>query len=420
MKCEYFQRNNKCYYGKKDGIHVGTKDKLDILENYITAWMMKILQANYNGRTYSGVVFIDCMCSSGMYIDDDNQVVTLGTSIRAAKRFITNKKNRFNDKDFTLILNDIDHDSVLCQKCRIEGLNDHDLISSFYYEKDVSKFLTDETVFNHISKDNHVLLFYDPYAADIRWNEIKTFIEELNNRHIRFDIILTHFHQNDTQRALYAGNRLTNPLSILKYEQTYLLSIDELYDALDKLDSVEKSLWFRDRIIHIMSNQLGLNINQIAYAPIFNSMNKDVYDIVCYSKSMKGKLLFKQVMFDNNKEDKKTQNGYQVKALFDFDDEETNYLQDRKEHSEKYIYYSLDHYARTIAKKFNKKNYVTFQELKNYLDNHPYINFENTKIELYNLLKKNHNVIISTGKIEDRILDFSNAEFDIVRIGGWK
>ena len=56
-----------------------TIKKFELVEAYIETWAQKLLQ----NSICKGIIFIDCMCNSGVYHDDDGNEV-LGTPIRVA------------------------------------------------------------------------------------------------------------------------------------------------------------------------------------------------------------------------------------------------------------------------------------------------------------------------------------------------
>lgn len=48
-----------------------TIKKFELIEEYIKSWAKKLLLTD----SCDGLIFIDCMCNSGVYIDDAGQVV---------------------------------------------------------------------------------------------------------------------------------------------------------------------------------------------------------------------------------------------------------------------------------------------------------------------------------------------------------
>jgi hypothetical protein len=56
-----------------------TIKKFELIEEYIKSWAEKLLLTG----SCNGLIFIDCMCNSGVYIDDAGQVVK-GTAVRVS------------------------------------------------------------------------------------------------------------------------------------------------------------------------------------------------------------------------------------------------------------------------------------------------------------------------------------------------
>jgi three-Cys-motif partner protein len=56
-----------------------TIKKFELIESYIETWVQKLL----NNPKCKRIVFIDCMCNSGLYYDENGEIVK-GTPIRVA------------------------------------------------------------------------------------------------------------------------------------------------------------------------------------------------------------------------------------------------------------------------------------------------------------------------------------------------
>ena len=96
--------------GKKKTIiataHPHTIKKFELIEEYIKSWSQKLmLYENCNT-----LVFIDCMCNSGVYFDDDGNLVD-GTSVLVANALL-NVARKYPSKMVQLYLNDINKKKV--------------------------------------------------------------------------------------------------------------------------------------------------------------------------------------------------------------------------------------------------------------------------------------------------------------------
>ena len=96
--------------GKKktviDTAHPHTIKKFELIEEYIKSWSQKLmLYENCNT-----LVFIDCMFNSGVYFDDDGNLVD-GTSVLVANALL-NVARKYPSKMVQLYLNDINKKKV--------------------------------------------------------------------------------------------------------------------------------------------------------------------------------------------------------------------------------------------------------------------------------------------------------------------
>ena len=82
--------------------HPHTIKKFELIETYIKSWAQKLMLND----SCSGIVFIDCMCNSGVYRDDDGKEV-FGTPIRVANALLDVART-YTDKQVHLFFNDYD------------------------------------------------------------------------------------------------------------------------------------------------------------------------------------------------------------------------------------------------------------------------------------------------------------------------
>jgi len=391
-ECSYYNRNGFCYYGmkKKNGtnrIHVGTEDKLDILENYAEDWIWAILtDSTSKYKQYSGAIFCDCMCSSGKYVNKSDEVVK-GTSLRVLS--ILNKvKQKYPTKELRLIINDKGVQEIKCQKCRIGEIEHKDIYVEIS-NKDVRDFLLEMKNGNKISDNYHLLLFYDPFKAEIYWDEIGEYLKGT-----RFDLILTHFHQNDTQRVI--SNSVSQEVKN-KYQKTYGIDFEDLKLKLCGQNSKNKNLILRELLIENMKKIFGDNA-YITCLPVFNKNNKDVYDIVLYSKSEVALEKFKNVMYKVMSK--------RVEEYDNFDQEEFNLscLNENQtimfDMKDIFYFYSIKTFVKIIAINFSGQS-ISKEELTNFIKHHVFIPTNIKRdidrwlkskydVEVYNINKEKH------------------------------
>ncbi len=89
--------NNNLLVGEA---HPHTIKKFELVTSYVETWAQKLLQ----NPACKGIVFIDCMCNSGVYIDNDGKEV-FGTPIRVAKK-LRDAAGQYPNKKIFVYLND--------------------------------------------------------------------------------------------------------------------------------------------------------------------------------------------------------------------------------------------------------------------------------------------------------------------------
>lgn len=94
-----------------------TVKKFELIERYVDEWARKILGV----KNSDGVIFIDCMCNSGLYCTSDGESI-VGTPIRISKLLNTIMEN-YPDKKALLFFNDFDKEKIDALSKEIEALN---------------------------------------------------------------------------------------------------------------------------------------------------------------------------------------------------------------------------------------------------------------------------------------------------------
>ena len=59
---------------KENNAHPHTIKKFELVEGYVKSWIHKLM----NNPDCKEVVFIDCMCNSGIYKDNDGELGVVG------------------------------------------------------------------------------------------------------------------------------------------------------------------------------------------------------------------------------------------------------------------------------------------------------------------------------------------------------
>lgn len=223
-----------------------------------------------------------------------------------------------------------------------------------------------------VEENFHVILYYDPYKVEFFWDQIVYFLsnKKPNGKSMRFDLILTHFHQNDTSRVTTSKTNIDENEK-KRYEETYSIKYDELISVLSNLSPKEKRIELRSRFRSTLARKLSIDESRIVYAPIFNIKFRDVYDIVFYSQSQEALSLFKLTMY-NSVSKRAPQNSTYQPSLDVFEDTMQMLDYEAEDFNEFEYYYSVSSFANIIFKAFIGKK-ISLNELKEYIDDHPFI-----------------------------------------------
>ena len=343
-----------------------TIKKFELIEAYVKAWSEKLLQY---GKC-DGIVFIDCMCNSGIYTDSNGEDV-YGTPIRISK-LLSNTMKRYPDKQAKLYFNDLSEKKILVLKSHLPG--DTNNFHIYTATGDGNAFLKNFTVKSYL-KLNY-LLVYDPYTASIAWDALQPFLN------IWGEVIINHM-VSDTIRGV---SQAKNPIVIAKYEETYKASIDELMANSDR-DAYEQ------RIKNIITAQQH-HTNRDYYVssfPFFNRTNALVYNLLHCSSNIEGRKLFKKTAWDTfgGKSSLKNTHGTEDQFILDLDgDGEVTTITDE------YCYYAKD-IAKYIFDKFRGTGMHTFNEVFGTLDDHPVFPSDGYRREIKEDLRTIYNVSIS-------------------------
>ena len=250
-----------------------TIKKFELIEAYVLAWAHKLLEYGRNTGNCNGIVFIDCMCNSGMYIDEKTGEFVEGSPIRVARVLSgVMREQNYQAQQAWLYFNDLSQEKIdeLSKHLPPDTRNYH-IKLSVGDGNDLLKVIGSKL--SSQAKVNY-LLVYDPYQATIDWLALLPFIRNWG------EIILNHM-VSDSIRAVSQVKRSS---AITKYESTYLAKIEDLIDFGSDRDA------FEQRIKDIITVLNGENHKRyyIASYPFFNSKNTVVYNLLHCTSSLIG------------------------------------------------------------------------------------------------------------------------------------
>ena len=368
----------KCIYRSKDCIgkvntvgHEGTELKFEAFAKYAVAWINKMIMfTKKNGDNYQILNYIDCMASSGLYVNEDKTKFIDGTTIRIINIF-KGTARKYPDKEFNIYLNDYENQYVKCLKCiKNEYENRGEIPENLNIEiteLDKNKFIEQNLSSSKFKKYEAAnLIVYDPYEVDFDWKVLRNMFK------LNADFLITHFFPNDTKRSLSV---VKSEEKKQRYAKSYNIDFDELLKTyLSKTTVYERNIYLRQLFVE----QLLLNSNKkfTCYAPVFADLKKlHVYDIVCLSHSTYSLELLKRTMYTlYSKKSEEAVHKMASEQISLFEDVESDRYQSRREAgiSEFNFHYNNREILKQFIETFKGKE-LTDREFKKILRTHPYL-----------------------------------------------
>lgn len=354
-----------------DEAHRHTMKKFKLIEEYAKAWAQKLL----NFDKCKGIIFIDCMCNSGVYQDDNgNEVV--GTPIRVAN-YLARIMPNYPDKQAWCYFNDLSNEKIELLRGRLPSDT-----SNFHV---VTKTSNGNDLLKAIKMPPgmqvHTLLVYDPYEAAIDWDALMPFIGNWG------DVIINHM-VSDSLRAV---SQVKSDQAIEKYQQTYLSGIQELATFGSDRDAYEK------RIQEIMAALGGRSDKRyyIASFPFFNTKNTIVYNLILGSSNIEGFKLFKKTAWKifGGKSSAKNTHGKENQLMLDFTGEGM-VMKDADEDC-----YNVSDIVEYLYSKFKGQKGVPLARMWKVLDEHPIFPSEGYRPQIKNSLKNDYKCKVSGSSI---------------------
>lgn len=357
--------------GTIDTVHPHTIKKFELIEAYVKTWAQKLL----NFGPCNGITFIDCMSNRGVYRDDSGREV-FGTPIRVSN-YISEIMKTYPQKQAWLYFNDLSPEKIETLRTYLppETGNFHITTRS----GDGNELLKEINISSH--PQVNYLLVYDPYQASVDWEALMPFLRNWG------EVIINHM-VSDPIRGISQAKRDS---TVVKYEQTYLASIQELATFGSNRESYEK------RVEEIMIALRGTSSKRyyIASFPFFNTNNTLVYNLIHGSSNIEGFKLFKKTAWKifGGKSSIKDTHGNEQQLMFDMSGKGkvTTF-------TDEYCYYVKD-IAKYLYNLFAGKSDVPLKKVWSALDEHPVFPSEGYANEIKNILKNDYNCKISRTSI---------------------
>lgn len=345
-----------------------TIKKFDLIEKYVVAWIQKLI----NWQKCTGIVFIDCMCNSGIYTDAMGSEVH-GTPIRVSE-VIANIMPYYPRKQAFLYFNDRDVRKIEELKKHLPGETSNFHIQTRCEDGNDLLKKIGKTIFS--AQGIHYLLVYDPYTAAIDWDALMPFLNNWG------EVIINHM-VSDSIRGVSQARKQQ---AIDKYEQTYLADIEELVTFGSNREA------FENRIEEIISAlHRGGNRYYVASFPFFNTRNALVYNLIHCTNSEIGFKLYKTTAWKTFGDKSSTKNTSAPDGQFVLDFNTTSFTQTSLK-ADEYCYYVQD-IVEYVMKKYSGQSNVPINDIWKLLDEHPIFPTDGYKNKIKKQLKESGNII---------------------------
>lgn len=247
-----------------------TIKKFELIEEYIKSWAQKLLLT----ESCNGLIFIDCMCNSGVYTDNAGNLI-MGTAVRVSEA-LREAARTYTEKNIYIYLNDKD-------KARVDELKKH-LPQDERNFKIVTSCSDAHELLRNIGPQLygaghlHYFLLYDPYDANIDWEALLPFFRNWG------EVMINHM-VSDPVRAITSAKKKTTKA---KYENTYL----EEFEKLVPYGSNKKA--YEARVENIINLLKGSRRYYVSAFPFYNTQNSLVYNLIHCTSNKEGFKLYKK------------------------------------------------------------------------------------------------------------------------------
>lgn len=355
--------------------HPHTVKKFELIETYIKSWAQKLMLTD----KCNGLIFIDCMCNSGVYKDDEGNTV-YGTPIRVANALLDVART-YTDKQVHLFFNDYNKKKIdELQKHLPQDERNFKIVTTCSDGNELLKSIGPQ-----LNQNSHMnfFLLYDPYDASIDWEALSPFFKHWG------EVLINHM-ISDTVRAVKQVKREEKKK---KYEYTY-----QVNDIAELVPYGSDKTAYEKRLLAIIDRMKGSQDRQyyVASFPFFNKRNSLVYDLVHCTSHEKGFTLFKSTAWKTfeGKSSGKNRHGEENQLSFDFSGEITI------KHVEDEYCYNVNSIASFVQENFEGKKDVPIEEIWETLRKHPIFPADGYRTDIKNILKRNFGAQITKQQIE--------------------
>lgn len=317
-----------------------TIKKFELIEEYIKSWAQKLLLT----ESCNGLIFIDCMCNSGVYTDNTGQLVK-GTAVRVSEA-LREAARTYTQKNIHIYLNDKD-------KARVDKLKKHlpqdernfKIVTSCSDAHELLRTIGPQLYgTGHL----HYFLLYDPYDATIDWEALLPFFRNWG------EVMINHM-VSDPVRAISSAKKKTTKV---KYENTYLEDFEKLVPYGSDKTAYEA------RVEEIINSLKGARRYYVSAFPFYNTQNSLVYNLIHCTSNKEGFKLYKRSAWKVFGAQSSTKHSVENRQL------SFNFLGEIAEEEDESCLHVID-IAKYLQRSFRGRKQVPLDEMWELLDNHP-------------------------------------------------
>jgi len=317
-----------------------TIKKFELIEEYIKSWAQKLLLT----ESCNGLIFIDCMCNSGVYTDNTGQLVK-GTAVRVSEA-LREAARTYTQKNIHIYLNDKD-------KARVDELKKHlpqdernfKIVTSCSDAHELLRTIEPQLYgTGHL----HYFLLYDPYDATIDWEALLPFFRNWG------EVMINHM-VSDPVRAISSAKKKTTKV---KYENTYLEDFEKLVPYGSDKTAYEA------RVEEIINSLKGARRYYVSAFPFYNTQNSLVYNLIHCTSNKEGFKLYKRSAWKVFGAQSSTKHSVENRQL------SFNFLGEIAEEEDESCLHVID-IAKYLQRSFRGRKQVPLDEMWELLDNHP-------------------------------------------------
>lgn len=349
--------------------HPHTIKKFELIETYIKSWAQKLMLND----SCSGIIFIDCMCNSGVYRDDDGKEVH-GTPIRVANALLDVART-YTDKQVHLFFNDYDTKKIEELKKHLpQEERNYNIVTTTRDGNELLKWIGPQLNQN---SHMHFFLLYDPYDASIDWNALMPFFRNWG------EVLINHM-ISDSVRAIPQVKKEDKKK---KYTGTY-----QVEDISELIPYGSDKAAYEKRLLEIIENMKGASSRTyyVAAFPFFNTRNALVYDLVHCTSHEKGFKLFKSTAWKTfgDKSSTKNRHGMEGQLVLDFTGAGIV-----KTSVDEYCY-DLNSMVLYVQEHFLGQKDVPLDEIWKLLDKHPVFPSDGYRNQIKAILRDNYHALV--------------------------